>query len=228
MSNNQSSSSLPVIAEDRLIHGEILKFVDGVWSIRGGGEPPPDTVMLAIGTTEAVQCWKDQQVLDTVIKRPDELLPDINQLNEQIPQKEWETGLDGQPKAPWAHVYVVYFVDPREGALYTYLNSTWGAKRAVKDIEQRVEWMRAMRGERVSPLVKLSSKPMKTQYGKKMRPHFEIIEWRELGGGGGNGVLPNKPTPQLTGPAKADPAAKVGKPVKPVSRKEELDGEIPF
>src|SRR5262249_37838105 len=212
MSNNQYSSSLPVIAEDHLIQGEILKFVDGIWSIRGGGEIPPGTVLLAIGTTEALQCWKDQRVLDTVRKTPDEPLPDIDQLNEQIPKSEWEAGLNGEPKPPWAHVFVAYLVNPRDGALYTFLNSTFGAMRAVKDLEQRVEWMRAMRGERVSPLVTLASKLMQTKYGKKMRPHFEIGGWRELGGGG-NGALPNKPTPQLTGPAtaKADPAAKAGK-----------------
>src|SRR5262249_56438775 len=111
----------------------------------------------------------------------------------------------------------------------TFINSTYGAERAVKDLEQRVEWMRAMRGERVSPLVKLMSKPMKTKFGKKQRPHFEVHDCRELGGGG-NGALPNKPAPQLNGPApaKADPAAKVGKPVEPVSSTEELNDKIPW
>src|SRR5258705_12489336 len=94
------STNLPVIAEDHLIQGEIIKCIDGAWSIRGGDELPPDMALLAIGTTEALQCWKDQQVLDTVFKRADEPLPDIDELNEQIPQAEWETGLNGKPKRP--------------------------------------------------------------------------------------------------------------------------------
>jgi hypothetical protein len=40
--------------------------------------------------------------------------------------------------------------------------------------------MRKLRGEHVVPVVELSAKPMKTQFGTKQRPHFNITDWRNL------------------------------------------------
>jgi hypothetical protein len=66
----------------------------------------------------------------------------------------------------------------------------------------------------VAPIVKLSSKPMQTKWGKKMRPEFEVIEFREIGSGG-------ESVPQIS-------TEQVGKPVRPVTTREELDDSIPF
>ena len=73
-------------------------------------------------------------------------------------------------------------------------------------------------------LVRLDAKPMKTRFGQKMRPEFTIVEWREIGGGGG---LQNEPARQIE-QKKSDPAAQVGKPVKPVTTGEALNDEIRF
>src|SRR5260370_26816241 len=99
------NNNLPTIATDRLLQGDLIKCVDGNWRLRDGTEMTGAT-MLAIGTTEALQCWRNQTVLDTIIRRPDELLPDVNELNAKIPQAEWETGLDGQPKPPWQNIFL--------------------------------------------------------------------------------------------------------------------------
>ena len=72
--------------------------------------------------------------------------------------------------------------------------------------------MRALRGEKVVPVVTLDAKPMPTKFGQKMRPEFTIIEWRDLGG------LQATTVPAIE---------HLGRPVKPASTEEELDDEVP-
>ena len=81
--------------------------------------------------------------------------------------------------------------------------------------------MRLLRGQKVSPIVKLESKPMTTKFGQKMRPEFTIADWRDLS----SGLVENKPTLQL--PLAKD-AQQIGKPVKPVTIQEELNDELPW
>jgi hypothetical protein len=56
MRNDQTSNeNLPTISEDRIIQGEILRSVDGHWSLRDGTAIASDTLLLAIATNEALQ-----------------------------------------------------------------------------------------------------------------------------------------------------------------------------
>ncbi len=75
--------------------------------------------------------------------------------------------------------------------------------------------MRALRGDKVVPVVELDAKPMKTQYGTKLRPEFKIVDWRDFGGE----TAPAVPTTPV--------APQIGKPVEPVTSAEEFDDEIP-
>ena len=169
-------------ATDRLIQGTILKSIDGFWSTKDGTTFPPGTKMIALATTTCVQHWQDQTPVETIIKQPGVPLPDVDELNSRIPEKEWERGLDGNPRAPYVKEWVAYLLDPRDASIYTFINSTRGAEIAVEKLQSRVKWMRALRGDKVVPVVELSSKPMKTQFGLKQRPEFKIDgEWRELG-----------------------------------------------
>ena len=223
--NETNNSNLPAIDTDHVIQGEILRCVDGHWGIRDGTVIPPETVLLAIATNEAMQCWRDQTPVDTIIKRPDEPLPDVDELNAQIPRETWELGLDGQPRPPWQHVYIAYFVNIADASLYTFINSTIGARIAVEKLRDRVKWMRALRGANVAPLVQLDAREMRTKFGTKMRPEFTIIEWREIGGGGGGRGLQNEPARQI---AQSNPAAQVGRPVRPVTASEEMNDQIQY
>ena len=103
-----------------------------------------------------------------------------------MPASEWEPGLDGKPKPPWVHQYIAYLIDPASGGTFTYLNSTVGARIAIDQLKEKVITMRALRGARVVPVVRLTHRPMKTFVGMKHRPEFEIVDWRKLGGDGGN------------------------------------------
>jgi hypothetical protein len=210
----------------RLIQGVILKCVDGRWTDGDGLTPPNE--MLVIGLTHAVQCWgKDKDLLDTIIEQPNEPLPDPEALNAQIPEEEWGLDLNGEPRPPWQFNWVVYLLDIASASTYTYLNSTMGARIAVERLEDKLKWMRMLRGNDVTPIVRLESRPMKTSFGQKMRPEFTIIDWRDLGVG-----IQQTATPQIEHKteAAAEPTpkkVKVGKPVKPTTIQEELNDDLP-
>jgi hypothetical protein len=97
---------------------------------------------------------------------------------------------------------VLYFVNLATGELYTYAAATIGAHIAFDALKEATVCMRALRGARVMPVVNLSERPMKTNFGMRRRPHFEIIGF-DTPAGGANAVPPMPPTPQLTGPATA-------------------------
>ena len=90
MSNDETrNENLPTISEDRIIHGEILRCVDGIGPCVRNRNQPPDTVAAgdwqpprraALGTARSRS--------RTIRKWPGEALPDIDELNAQIPRSE--------------------------------------------------------------------------------------------------------------------------------------------
>jgi hypothetical protein len=182
----------------RLLKGSYLKWTDtGGWIDRDGITPP--SPLLAVAIDEALQRWKDNQA-DVIRDKP---LPDPEELNSTIPKSEWEKGIDGQLRKPWAHVVIVYLVNVATGEFYTYTAPTTGAHIAYDAHKEAVITMRALRGVRVMPLVNLSERPMKTNFGMRKRPHFEIVGWKTPGADG-DPAIPAKPAPpQLPAPAVA-------------------------
>jgi hypothetical protein len=223
--NEHQKNIVPVPVDDdfgggdpgRTVQGSIAKFVDGRWSC-DGCEFPADTELLVLGTTEVMQHFQDGKLIEEIKEKP---FPDVEGLNEAVPIEQWSEGING-PRPPWSHQYVAYLLDPNDAGIYTSINNTVGQRIAIERLASKVKWMRALRGEKVSPLVKLDAKPMPTNKGLKMRPEFTILDWRDLGGGS---FVETKPMPQLP-PAEA--AGQIGKPVKAVSTAEELEDEIPF
>jgi hypothetical protein len=232
----------------RVIQGVILKCNDGRW-LDGDGLTPASE-MLVIGITRALQRWgKDKDLLDVIVEQPDEPLPDFAELNAQIPQQEWGVNLNGDPRPPWSLNWVVYLLDPATASSFTFINSTVGARIAVERLQDKVKWMRTLRGANVAPIVKLDARPMKTKVPSvmKQRPEFTVLEWRDLNGNGppqirGDGSstpqLEHKPEPAPATPVKprecigpdnikrAKPD-KIGKDVKPTTIAEEIDDGLP-
>jgi hypothetical protein len=199
----------------RLLHGTLLKCVDGRWRDNDGLEPPEH--LLAIGTVRALQRWYEQKPIDTIIETADEPLPDHEELNAQIPQSEWETGLDGNPRPPWQLNFAVYLLDGATAEMYTFVNSTTGARIAFERLNDKLDTMRFLRGENVVPLVALDGRPMKTAFGTKMRPEFTVVDWTDLAPQIASGPSPRmiehnggvKPAaPDETSDAPSAPAAK--------------------
>ena len=94
------------------------------WVDRDGVTAP--SPMLAVKVDEILRMWKDDRPTDIT----DKPLPDPDELNAQIPVSEWEEGLDGKPRPPWAHYVVVYLVDPETATKYVYCRGNrWRAHR---------------------------------------------------------------------------------------------------
>src|SRR5262245_32904598 len=91
---------------NRLIKGTIIRCVDGKWADAVGTSLPER--LIALGTTRALQRWSDGKPTDVVMATAGKPLPNVDELNAQIAQEEWETGLDGKPRAPWVLQHVAY------------------------------------------------------------------------------------------------------------------------
>jgi hypothetical protein len=237
MSTEQATTNLPIpttddgfsdsAGADRIIQGSIVRCVDGHWSDRDGISFPSETKMLALATAMALQHWKDQVPIETIVKQPNQPLPDVDEFNAKTPKAEWEAGLNGEPRPPWVRQHIVYLLDPTDAALFTFINGTVGAQIAVDRLKDKVVWMRQLRGSNVVPLIKLDSKPMKTRFGQKMRPEFTILEWRQFGGGGLKDVSPARIESRPTGQPHPDDCAGLAG-VEPVSIEEEMNDRIPL
>ena len=223
----QQASNLPVAGgfddddrdNSRLIIGTKAKCVDGQWSASDDSEMKPDTRYLARGTLTAAQHWQGNLPVETIVKEPGKPFIDIDEANTAIPQTEWELGLDGKRRAPWQVTRVVYLIRIPDGKLFTYLNSTFGAKLAVSGLREQVGVMRELRGTDVRPIVRLDKAPFKTKFGMKIRPDFVPVEWRAVG-------LQQQPAHQIE--HKQEEPATPSKLVEPVTLKEELNDEIPW
>ena len=201
-------------SSDGLIKGERIKF-DNRWIDLNGTALNSGTQYIVMGTRIGLQRWikKDGKSIPEVkLEKP---LPDLDELNAKIPMETWEKGLDGKPRKPWAAIFVVYLFNPINGKLVTYVNSTTGTRIAYNILVDQCLNMQALRGENVKPIVRLTTKPMKTEYGVRPRPEFEVIEFEYMGG-----ALPGKQAPKLV-------EHKIGDPVEPVTIQEELNDDLP-
>jgi hypothetical protein len=235
MRSEDQDDNLPISPEDGFnqpltggdgndtIIGMLLKCVDGHWTDRDDVTYPAGTQLLALGCDRVIRCWREQKVIAIKRPGPNQSFGDLcDQLNEAIPRSEWELDLNGEPRPPWQITYVIYLISEKDAERYTFANWTTGARIAYETLVSKVSGMRAMRGAHVVPVVELSSKPMKTRFGTKMRPDFKIIEWRDLSGGrigSGGGSPSSLPKPD---------ASAIGKPVSMPTLTEEMSDEIPF
>jgi|SRR6516164_6926035 hypothetical protein len=261
MPNDELTPHEPGAIDDDGFHGSLnssrsnnyLKWTAAAhWIDRDGIAPPSPLLVFAVD--EALRMWKDNKPT-TIHDKP---LPSVDELNNSIPESEWELGIDGKKRKPWEHIVIVRLVNFATGELYKYEAATTGAHIAFDAVKEQVITMRALRGERVMPVVNLTERPMKTNFGVGRRPHFEIIGWQTPGDG--NKAVPAKPAPQLSGPTvvpKETPAAPLTTPsptsnpasyqakpkppvnlagetiaamgdVKPVTMSEVLDDEVPW
>jgi hypothetical protein len=211
---------------DRLIQGVLCKWnAEHGWIDRDGIVLPE--LVLVAGIAKVIQRFQNRVCTNTIY----EPLPDLDELNSQVPEAEWELDLTGKKRPPYALHHVVYLVNPVDASVYTYIGGSMGAAAAVDRLESRISMMRTMRGASVSPLVELREAPFKTRYCMKSRPEFVIRDWRDLGAP----AIEEQPvTPQLPAPSKVpnklDEYVKLvaGQAVKPVTAAEELNDEIPW
>jgi len=181
---------------DRLLRGAHARWTDAKrWHDRDG--LPIPSPLLVVGSQIALQRWKDK-VPEVITGKP---LPDPTTLNDQIPVDEWEMGIDGKPRPPYQTVFALYMVEWQvTNQLYTAVNSTTGWRMAFEALQEQVAIKRMLHGgARLLPIVDLQSRPFKTNYGDRMRPHLQVLDWKSASGGA---PLPaTGAAPQLSAPA---------------------------
>jgi hypothetical protein len=186
-----------------LIKGDRIRFNgSNVW-VGPDGKPLNLSIQyLVTGARIGLQRWvkKDgKAVPEVILQKP---LPDIDELNAAIPVSQWEKGLDGKPRAPWNYIYVIYLVNEVTGQMFTYVNSTTGTRIAYGKLVDQVCTAQSLRGEDVVPVIRLSTAPMKSQFGERPRPAYEVVELRSIG----RGALASKQAPQLEHKPVEEPA----------------------
>lgn len=117
-------------------------------------------------------------------------------MNEKISRKEWIEGPDGQLRGPWQGQHILYLLDPKTMDKFSFATGTVGGRIAVRELRDKLVWMRRLRGPNVYPVVILSDKFMNTKFGGRQRPYFKIVRWVRFGGEGGEvEALPPPPSP---------------------------------
>jgi hypothetical protein len=103
---------------------------------------------------------------------------------------------------------------------------------AVGELREQVRCMRMLRGDQsIVPVVELSGAPMKTRFGGKIRPAFNVVAWRGFGGGGEpTQIEPPKPgTPGKVADTSTNKKTGGVHPVSAPTLKEEMGGdEVPW
>lgn len=196
-------------SSNRVIQGELIKFSNGSeWIGRDDAELSSELELIVIDILRIVQKWVDGNPVETIILEPGQRFPNIEDLNAQVPKEEWREGPDGRPRGPWQAQHVVRMLNPADMTRYSYPTGTVGGAIAVRDLVDRTNWMRKFRGEHVYPVVTLADTYMRTRFGGRQRPHFDIKRW-VAAPGDGDRALPPPGTPRLAGPKEVtEPSAK--------------------
>jgi hypothetical protein len=180
----------------------------------GDSIPLPAGLWTVLDTAHAYVLWQDKRIADAIRKELGKQLPDLDELNEQIPQDQWEIGPSGTKTPPWVRQAYAYLLHEVSAELVTFITSSIGGFICIRELRDRVRWRRRLRGPDLLPVVELASAPMRTRYGVKLRPAFTVTAWRNLS---------SHQTPALAAPADDRPLSN-DKP----SLAEDLDDGIAF
>jgi len=222
---------------NRRIEGLQLKFSnDFRWLLPEDEEFPINTELVASDIVRVVQRWGKDKTQGPIEERelaPGERFPDFEKLNAAIPQSEWLEGFDGKPRGPWQGAMFLYLLDPITLDQFTYIVnlSTIGACIAIRELADKVEWMRKIKNnQNLYAVVQLSDTFMNTRFGGRQRPHFLIKRWVAFGAGSDK-ALPPADAPQLgeaLDSAEQTPQQTGMQTVTPPTAKEATGDEIPF
>jgi hypothetical protein len=206
-----------------IVKGMLIKFTnEATWIDRDDNELPADLTLAAVDVLRITQKWIDQKPVETRILEPGEKFPDIEALNEAAPKSEWHEGPDGKMHGPHQIQQILYELNLETMDRYTYPTGTTGGFIAIRELVDKTNWMRKLRGPNVYPRIALRDLFMNTRFGGRQRPHFEVKGWVQLGGDGGAKTLP---APQ---PASLPPMQGVKDIAEPTLSEKMGGDEVPF
>jgi hypothetical protein len=164
----------------RTIQGSILKCTNGEW-LRGKEEAKMNGQhLVAMATRDAHVKWKDQRPVEYLFRETGKPMLEREVLDD-TDESQWETGLDGKPKDPWANTRFLYLWDPKTGEKFTYSTSSYGGRGAIGDLADQITTMRFAHPNAV-PVVELSNAPMITKFGRRIKPFLRVVSWLNVGG----------------------------------------------
>jgi hypothetical protein len=133
----------------------------------------PGRRFIVLDRTEGWQFLKKDCPAEWVMRGPGQQKPDQPECDEST----WPMGLDGKPSCPWKYTLFVYLIDADTGESVTFSTNSSGGRIAVSDLTAQIKSMRVMKPGAM-PVVELQSVQMPTKFGKKPRPFFKIVSWR--------------------------------------------------
>jgi hypothetical protein len=171
---------MPVLDATKGIHGRLIQYKNRQHLLRDGTVIPSDRKFLVIGRRKVAQRWEAGIPIEDIVEQPGGPPIDIAALNAAVPDDEKEVDPEtGQLKDPWSWSYAIYLLDHLiEGQVYTHINGSGGQSAAYGTLGNRIEWMSAIRGEPVLPIVTLGEELHSKRY-HNFRPLFVITgDWR--------------------------------------------------
>jgi hypothetical protein len=156
--------------------------------------------------------WEDGRPAEQVEQSPGSRLITREELG-FLNESEWDAGLDGEPRDPWQDSRYLSMIDPKTAASYTFITATWGGRSAIAALSDQIA--RAQRSHPGAlPIVELKCTEMPTQYGRKTKPLFEVVDWRRDPGA-------DSAPPAAPGRSRGSTTIESG-------RKAPIDDDIPF
>jgi hypothetical protein len=198
------------------IQGDVIRFRDGRYYIGKEGRAAPEGMRLAV--VDLRSCWvrwEGGRPAEQVEQSPGSRLITREELR-FLNESEWDAGLDGEPRDPWQDSRYLSLIDSKTAASYTFITATWGGRSAIAALSDQIA--RAQRAHSGAlPIVELKWTEMPTQYGRKTKPLFEVVDWRR--GPGADSAPPAPP---------AAPGRSRGSTTIESGRKAPIDDNIPF
>ena len=212
----------------------ILKFTnDHRWVLRDGTEISSTREFIVVAVRRHIVKWPTGGGRPEVTPlKPQEPVPDIEELNASVPVEEWRPDPGGKLKGPYEFQYEAQLIDRITMDAYRFPTATAGGYQACGNLIQKTQRKRKLEGAAFMP----------TKFGGRQRPDLRVVRFERLGDGGGEALpapttvpaLPN-PTPIAAALDKfannekpTEPKSPSGPPVVAETLKEEMQDEIPF
>jgi hypothetical protein len=204
---SMASSSFSMIAkpaqpEQRKIVGGVLKFVKGDWvADRGARILPSGTEMVVRDVRESLCFFRQQQIVHEIFRVSGALFPARDELPAMFAGSEfadlvtldkarWPLGPSGKPSDPVQHSFYLWLFDFDAMADFTFISSTIGGLRAVRQLCREIAYKQEMAdGAEVYAVIALTvGRRNSRAYGVVLEPDFPIQHWvgpdmRPLAGG---------------------------------------------
>jgi hypothetical protein len=203
----------------------IIKYTNEAKWLFGEELLPPDREYMVGKIGREMVKWIDGLPgEESYTLEPGQPFPDVAELNETVPKEEWHEDPSGRMVGPWVAQHVGYLLDVADMSKFRFPTSTVGGAICISAIVQKTNDKRRFEPG-AFPVVRLSNTYMKTRFGGRQRPHFEVVRWISFDDGAPV-TLPSPSTqPQLDNFAEKAKGARI---VAEPTLKQEMGDEVPM